>query len=498
LSYFKEALISETEHFGYNCDATAKTLNCIGTVKSLQNEFAEAMESHEEALRILKDCHGEDLKHPLVSETLCQIGSVYYRERNSLVTAKGKHDSYTTFIEGGMLEVIGKAHEDRGSYKMALAFFEEKLQFLDSKGEGRDNLEDAATTLNGLGMLSARAGLLVEAIDYYEKALSIQLQLGCDEVHVATARVLTAAVQFQMGNWHKALKLLQEALIVLQDELGNEHETVAATLYQIGVVQAALCEYDVAMDMLNQALEIQRARLGQEHPATLRTRREIGNLYAVYETEADSAFDLFDEVLDAQRRLYGDRHPNIAETLHRIGCAYSVKNEFSNALRILEECYYMRVEFLGWDHPIQATTLHDIAKIHVKRGRLKKALHICDVVLGLRKDALSERHIDIARGLTTKGSCLILQGDTVAAGVCLTEALGIAKESLGDTHPAVAEIYAEMGCLHLRNCQFDDARKEIQKALDIYCWSSLDDDYPGIKDAKEKLERVERDEMLCV
>ena len=69
------------------------------------------------------------MKNPLVSQTLIQIGAVYYRERNSLATIQSKVDGYSTFIEGGMLEVIGRAHEERGSYRMALAFFEEKLQF---------------------------------------------------------------------------------------------------------------------------------------------------------------------------------------------------------------------------------------------------------------------------------------------------------------------------------------------------------------------------------
>lgn len=498
LVHYEKALKLETSHFGYYCDATTKTLNCIGTVKSLQNEFREAMDNHEEALRILKECHGDDLSHPLVSETLCQIGSVYYRERNSYGASTSRTDNYTTFIEGGMLEVIGRAHEDRGAYKMAIAFFEEKLRFLESKGESQEDLEEAATTLNGLGMLSSRAGLLIEAIEYYEKALSIQLQLGCDEVHLATARVLTGAVQFQLGNWQKALQLLRDALICLQDELGERHETVAATHFQIGTVQAALCDYDVAMDTFNEALDIQNELLGDEHPATLRTRREIGNLYAVYEAEVDAAFQHFNFILDIQKRVHGNRHPNIAETLYSIGCAYAKKRDYRSAVRSLEECYYMRVEFLGWDHPLQATTLHEIAKIHVKRGRLKKALHICDVVIGIRKDALSERHIDVARVLTTKASCLVGQGDTDRAMKILTEALAMAEESLGHMHPSVAEIHTEFGALHLRKCQFDAARRSIQKALDIYGWSNLDDDYYGIQDAKEKLERVARDEMLCV
>jgi hypothetical protein len=75
------------------------------------------------------------------------------------------------------------------------------------------------------------------------------------------------------------------------------------------------------------------------------------------------------------------KHPNIAETLHAIGYAYAWKGDFPAALNILEECYYMRLEFLGVDNPLQATILHEIAKIHVKRESLKKALRICDTCL---------------------------------------------------------------------------------------------------------------------
>ena len=60
-----------------------------------------------------------------------------------------------------MLEVIGRAHEDRGSYRMAIAFFEEKLQFLND-AENSNDLADVAETLNSLGMLSCRAGMYLE------------------------------------------------------------------------------------------------------------------------------------------------------------------------------------------------------------------------------------------------------------------------------------------------------------------------------------------------
>jgi hypothetical protein len=42
------------------------------------------MENHKEALRILKECFGEEVKNPLVLQTLIQIGAVHYNERNLL------------------------------------------------------------------------------------------------------------------------------------------------------------------------------------------------------------------------------------------------------------------------------------------------------------------------------------------------------------------------------------------------------------------------------
>jgi tetratricopeptide (TPR) repeat protein len=498
LTYYGEALKMESSCFGYYSDETAKTLNCIGAVRSSQNEFELSMESHQEALVILKELYGDDPRHPLVLDTLCEIGSVYYFMRNSFSANKSKKDGYRSpFIEDGMLEVIGRAHEERGSYKMAISFFQEKLHSLENHGKHDEALEEMATTLNSLGMLCTRAGLYVEAMDYYEQALKLQLQLGCDDVDLATARVLTATVHFQLGSWPEALQLLEDSLSVLQRELGEEHATVAATLYQVGIVRAALCDRKMAMAALKRAIDLQTELLGDDHPATLRTNREIGKLYTLCEGEIDSALEIFNDVLESQRLVHGDKHPNIAETLHCIGAAYSKKGDYSNALRVLEECYYMRLDYLGWDHPVQATTLHEIANIHLARGRIKKASHVCDFVLRIRAESLTDRHVDVARTLSTKGTCLTAEGDFYGATRCFKAAQAMVEDIVGDSHPLVADIRIEVGVLYLRKCQFDEARHEIQQCLDIYN-SQLDKDLPSIRKAEEKLEQVELHEMLCV
>ena len=163
ISCYSEAQrIRQTIHGTYLHPEIAHILNQWGDVLSRQGEFDLAMEKHKEALRILRGCCGENSKNPLVSQTLIQIGNIYYKERNSLANIQCKNnDGYSTFIEGGMLEVIGRAHEDRGSYRMAIAFFEEKLQFLND-AENSNDLADVAETLNSLGMLSCRAGMYLE------------------------------------------------------------------------------------------------------------------------------------------------------------------------------------------------------------------------------------------------------------------------------------------------------------------------------------------------
>lgn len=495
LIHSSKVLTLVSSRSGYCSEATAKSLNYIGTVQLLQNNFRASMENHEEALRILMKCHNDDVKHSMIAETLCNIGRAYYRERNSFGSSASR--SFSTFIKFGMLELIGRAHEDRGFYKMALIFLEEKLRVNEMNGVSPENLHSAVSTLNGLGVLSSQAGLLVGAIDYYEKAVRILLLLGCDEVHLATARMLAGAVQFQLGNWTQALKLLQVALPCLKNELGNGHETVAATHYEIGIVRAALCDHDIALDAFSEALEIQVEIFGDEHPATLRTRRAIGNLYAIYAAEVDAAFEHFKFILDVQKRIHGEKHPDVAETLHSMGCGYATQLEYAMALLAFEECYNMRVEFLGFDHPLQATTLHDIAKIHHKRGSIDIALQICDIVLDIRGDTLSERHIDIAMALATKGSCLVAHGDTDTAMTCLTKALSMAEESVGESHPSVADVYTAFGGLYLRTGQYDAAEISIKKALDIYHRSNLDNDYYGIQDAMDRLTLIEQEGMLC-
>jgi tetratricopeptide (TPR) repeat protein len=332
--------------------------------------------------------------------------------------------------------------------------------------------------------------------------------------------VYIASVQYHLGQYSSALLSYHDALECYHniDEIEDVdkdtlQEHIALTLYYMGVVQAALCDYNTAMITLKDAHTIQQELFGIDNLQTLRTRLEISNLNTLYIDDVPIAMKYFQSIIAAQHRLHNvDRHPSIADTLHSIGLAYLRQKDYTKALRTLEDCYYMRMEFFGSDHPVLATTLFDLAKVYllVQRHGYQNVLQICDHVLHIRLLKLHEKHIDIARVYVMKGKCYVAIGKTDDAHQCFTDAYNMAKQCLNsdgdddsnnvnENHILFAEIYTEWSTLYLMKCQFDVARSYIDKARIIYQTNlHMDDDYDGIIEAQHILHRIEHDEMLCV
>ena len=498
LTYHREALKYERSVYGSCHLEIASTLNTIGTVHAELGEFDVAISNHQHALKILKDCIGEDLSHPLVAQTLICIGAVYYKERNSLATIRANTDDYSTFIEAGMLDVIARAHEERGSYRMAIAFFEEKLQLLRNVKNGGMDQREVVEALTRLGTLSRKAGVFFEALDYYEEAANIQSALGRDQVEIAKERLFSGTVYYHLGHFKLSLKLLRESLSILQATVGtNQQVLVAETLQRIGMVQIELCEFDSAMKALEKALTIQNSALGKAHAATLQTRLAIAIVF-MNRAELDSSIEQFTAILDIQSRVHGPKHPNLARTMYYIARAYEWNGDIASATKFLEESFFMADDFLGHDHPAQASTLHGIADLQRQKRRYKKSLQILYSVLDMRKETLGERHIDVAMTLCSVASCQAAMGRFADSSKVFDDALSIAEEAVGSTHPSEAQIYVEKGSLFLRKCQFEEAREMIEKGLEIYRQSNVVEGHPRRVEAEMLLERVERDELLCV
>ena len=496
LACHKDAQRLERRIYGPDRPENASTLNRMGRIYTSLGNFSMAMEKHQQALQVLQSCYGENLRHPAVSQTLILIGEVYYRERNSFNTIRSNADDYGTFIEAGMLDVISLAHEDHGSYKMALCFMEEKLQLVRDKKSPTSSVELVAT-LFSLCNLSTKAGIYWEAMSYYENALDIQKRQGCSDVDISIANVLIGTVEGHLGQYTKALRHLHDALAPLSLALGNDDEIVADTLFRIGSIEAKLNDFSASRIHLNRTLNIQEKGPGLNDPGTMRTLLEVGKI-SLGLFEVDKATEIFEDLLSRQENLYGRKHPDKADTLHHLGATYKLKGALDKAQSLFEQAYQMRQPFLGNDHPLQASSLHEIALLILKKDDVRKALSMCGSVLEVRRGALGERHLDVAVTISTLGRCQCMLGNFGASSKAFSEALPMAKEAVGANHVAVGDICMDKALLHLKQCDFDVAKASVIKGLDIFKRANVSEAHPRRVEALQLLEKIDRDEMLCV
>ena len=161
---------------------------------------------------------------------------------------------------------------DTGKYDEARAILETNLRI----HTARNNRRSMANALINLGSNASAAGDETAALDYYQKALAIRLELGVPR-HVASGRVAVALALAKLGRADEALAQLQDAAPIVART--GSHE-ISANYY------AALSETHAAQGDYRSALEDHR-KADQENEAVSgeRTSTEVASLRERFDAE---------------------------------------------------------------------------------------------------------------------------------------------------------------------------------------------------------------------
>ena len=81
---------------------------------------------------------------------------------------------------------------------------------------------------------------------------------------------------------------------------------------------------------------------------------------------------------------------------------------------------------------------------------------------------------------------------------CIDKALEVGVETFGSEHPFIADIHNGIGTVNARNCKFDAAKKAFSRALKIYEKCRVNPQNYRVIRCKNDLDRVQREETLCV
>ncbi|NQE04972.1 Photosystem I assembly protein Ycf3 [ANME-1 cluster archaeon GoMg1] len=203
---------------------------------------------------------------------------------------------------------IGIAYATKGELEKALEYFEKALELDEELGIK----EGMAPDYGNIGNVYQNEGELEKALEYYEKALKLHKELGIKEGMTADYGNI-GNVHGIKGELDKAMKCFETAL-KLDEELGIK-EGMATDYGNIGIIYFTKGELDKALEYYEKALEI-----FEDMGIRIETARILMNIGDVFVLKGDK-----ERVLDYYQKA------------ERLAVGSYVFTDVSNRLKLLSE-----------------------------------------------------------------------------------------------------------------------------------------------------------------
>lgn len=293
-------------------------------------------------------------------------------------------DPSDRFVEGRILNEIGRAYIEFASNDLALNYYEEALLIFRENGER----EWEAKVLNNIGIVYATQGSYLIALNYFQEAVSIFRDID-DALETGNILNNTGFVYYNLGNLPKALEFYQQALEFRRK--ASDYIGEAKTLLNIGYTYTELGQYEQAFSFYSQALRVLEGLDSHEtlsaQSLTLRASvlRNIGVNYVLQE-KYDQAINAYQEGLE----LIGNTSNYAEESylLNNLGWAYGYSGQYSEAISALEQSLAI-IQELG-DRMSENTVLNGLGQIYQALGQYTTALNYYQQALTI-DNAIGER-----------------------------------------------------------------------------------------------------------
>jgi len=207
--------------------------------------------------------------------------------------------------------------ENEIRYRQALILCKRAVQLAPDRTDYLSDLADLAHTL----------GEYEKAVEYYEQALTIDLEThGKSHPNVAINRNNLGAAWDALGKYKKAIGYYEQALTSDLNIHGEDHPDVAIDRNNLGMAWHALGEYEKAIGYLEQALASDLKTYGEDDLQVASYRNNLGSAwYALGEYQKASVY--LEKALAGFQKVLGVNHPNTV----------GVRANYQQLLKIIQE-----------------------------------------------------------------------------------------------------------------------------------------------------------------
>ena len=250
----------------------AFALNNIGSSYTYQGNYAKAIESYTQSLKIKEEIGNKKG----IAHSLNNIG-VIYKEQGDYARAI---ESYTQSLkieeEVGdkkgiaiSLNNIGGIYTNQGDYAKAINYCTQSLKIEEEIG----NKQGIATSLNNIGDIYSHQGDNVKAIDYYSRSLKTEEEVG-NKRGIANTLNNFGSIYKEQGDYTKAIDYHNQSLKI-KKELGDK-KGISGSLNDIGNIYKEQGNYTKSFEYCQQSLSI-----ALEIGAALETKQAASSLWKV-------------------------------------------------------------------------------------------------------------------------------------------------------------------------------------------------------------------------
>jgi serine/threonine protein kinase/tetratricopeptide (TPR) repeat protein len=302
------------------------------------------------------------------------------------------------------------------------------------------------------GRLKLRSDDPQGALDYFNRALTLSIQLGNDEAKGTILQGIGVSYR-QLDKQDEALRNFQQALEVRR-RLGDKRG-IARTLEVMAQIQDQNGKSEEALKDYKEALQLRRdigdkGGLGD-------TLLDLGGFYQD-RGHYDQALGLYKQALQVQRDLGSETNQGLC--LNNIGLVYLSKGDYENALTYFQQALDLRQRSQVPEDI--ALTVQNLAVTSEKMGQYEKAMAYHVRALDLYRNAGDKR--SAAMDSYGMGVLFGYQGRFGAAINAKQEALKSFAE-LQDRTYWMTEVLSGYGMALADAGRFDDAQKPLDDAL---------------------------------
>jgi len=277
------------------------------------------------------------------------------------------------------LNNIGFIYHHQGKNNEALDFYNRSLKIQEEIG----NKKGMASSLNNIGAIYKRKGDAKEALNCYNKSYKIREEIG-DKKGIASSLSHMGNIFKTQGQIKQALNYYDRSLSIYE-EIGNK-KGIAESLGVIANIFSGQGQVGDALNYYNRSLKIQE-EIGNKKGIGV-CLVNIGLLYT-RQGQSKKAINYYKRSLKIQEEI-GDKR-GIAESLNNIGALHKKQGELNKALNYARRSLELHKE-IGNKKGV-ANSLNNIGAIYTKQEQHNDALNYANKSLKISQQICTPYYI---------------------------------------------------------------------------------------------------------